>query len=112
MDGATGPVGAQGPQGEQGEAGLQGEQGPKGDKGDQGEAGKDGANGKSAYEYAQDAGYLGTATDFAAALANIVNKQKLALGVRTDGLLYLFIDGQPTGTGVAIKKQTNIKCKL
>ena len=123
--------GKEGPQGIQGERGLQGEQGPKGDKGDQGErglpgeqgaqgekgekgdtgsqgpqgeagsAGKDGSNGKSAYEFAQDGGYLGTEAEFAGILANSINKQTISLGLHTDGLLYIFINGEPTGTGIA-----------
>ena len=50
-------------------------QGPKGDKGDigetgpKGETGKDGAPGKSAYEYAKEAGYAKTESDFAQKLA-------------------------------------------
>lgn len=53
-------------------------QGPKGDKGDPGEigavgpmgpTGKDGAPGKTAYEYAKDAGYTKTESDFASKLA-------------------------------------------
>lgn len=49
--------------------------GPKGDKGDPGEPGrdgvdgKDGADGKSAYQYAQEAGYTGTEAEFAQDLA-------------------------------------------
>ena len=53
-------------------------QGPKGDKGDPGEigavgpigpTGKDGTPGKTAYEYAKDAGYTKTESDFASKLA-------------------------------------------
>jgi hypothetical protein len=113
--GATGPTGPQGPQGEKGDKGDTGEQGPKGDKGDQGEkgetgpAGKDGTNGKSAYEYAQDGGFTETETKFAEVLANIVNKQNITLGLHTDNLLYLFIDGQPVGTGIALTTNPETK---
>ena len=49
--------------GSRGETGAKGENGSKGDKGDKG------ADGKSAYQYAQDGGYTGTETEFAAKLA-------------------------------------------
>jgi hypothetical protein len=128
--GDTGETGAQGPKGEQGEKGLPGERGPQGiqgekgetgqqgEKGDQGEvgpqgpqgetgpAGKDGTNGKSAYAYAQESGYLGTEADFATMLSNIINKQNIALGIHTDGLLYLYIDGEPTGAGISLSTNT------
>ena len=64
--GEKGDTGAQGPQGEQGPAGATG---PKGDTGATGPAGATGADGKSAYQYAQDGGYTGTETEFAAKLA-------------------------------------------
>ena len=111
--GLTGEQGPKGDKGDQGERGLQGEpggQGEKGEKGDtgsqgpQGEAGsagKDGSNGKSAYEFAKDGGYLGTEAEFAGILANSINKQTISLGLHTDGLLYIFINGEPIGTGIA-----------
>ena len=46
-----------------------GEKGDKGDKGDTGATGAAGAAGKSAYQCAQDGGYTGTETEFAAKLA-------------------------------------------
>ena len=58
--------------GEKGEQGIQGEPGVKGDKGDtgpKGETGENGAPGKSAYEYAKEAGYTKTESDFAQKLA-------------------------------------------
>lgn len=124
--GAKGDTGTQGPKGDTGLPGPAGEQGPKGDKGDKGDQGeqgqigpqgpdgqpgkdgidgqpgKDGANGKSAYEYAKDGGYTGTEAKFTELLANTVNKQNISIGIHTDGLLYLFIDGVPTGEGIAI----------
>jgi hypothetical protein len=133
MNGATGPRGEQGPQGiqgiqrpqgiqgtpgEQGEKGERGEKGDKGDKGDKGEPGndgqagkdgengKDGAAGKSAYEYATDGGYSGTEVEFIELLANTVDKRNIAIGLHTDGLLYLFIDGAPVGTGVTLTANT------
>lgn len=115
--GPTGPQGARGEQGIQGEKGDHGEPGPQGEKGADGQPGKDGidgqpgkdgtngkdgANGKSAYEYAKDGGYAGTEAEFIALLANSVNKQSISLGLHTDGLLYLFIDGEPAGTGISL----------
>ena len=89
--------GSEGPRGEQGLQGLQGIQGPKGETGEAG---------KSAYQYAQEANYSGTETDFAELLANSINKQSITLGIHTDGLLYIFIDGQPVGTGIAQNTNT------
>lgn len=48
-----------------------GPQGPKGDTGDQGKPGLAGADGKSAYQAAQEAGYVGTETEFNQALSNV-----------------------------------------
>ena len=81
IQGPQGPQGIQGPQGEQGIQGIQGPQGetgatgatgPQGPAGQNGTNGIDGVNGvdgKSAYAYAQDAGYTGTVADFATKLA-------------------------------------------
>lgn len=52
-----------------GETGLQGPVGPAGPVGPQGPQGEKGADGKSAYQYAQESGYTGTETEFAAKLA-------------------------------------------
>ena len=60
---SRGETGPQGPQGEQGPTGATGPQGPKGD------TGATGADGKSAYQYAQEGGYTGTETEFAAKIA-------------------------------------------
>lgn len=60
--GATGAKGDKGDKGDTGPAGADGAQGP---------AGAAGADGKSAYEYAQDAGYTGTEADLSAALASL-----------------------------------------
>lgn len=118
--GDTGPQGIQGPRGETGLQGIQGERGPAGEPGPQGPEGpagpqgiqgllgndgKDGTNGtdgKSAYEHALDGGYTGTEAEFATLLANVLNKQNISIGLHTDGLLYLFIDGEPIGTGITI----------
>ena len=122
--GIQGPIGLTGPQGEpgiQGERGLQGERGEKGEtgatgpQGPEGPAGKDGTNGeagkpgeagKSAYEYATDGGYTGTEAEFIELLNNTVDKRNLAIGLHTDGMLYLFIDGEPVGTGIALTSNT------
>ena len=62
----TGPKGDAGEQGPPGEQGIRGETGPAGPPGETGPAGTDG---KSAYSYAQDAGYTGTEEEFYIALA-------------------------------------------
>jgi hypothetical protein len=77
----------------------------KGSQGEPGSAGKDGENGKdgkSAFEYAQNKGFSGDETEFAEVLANAVSKQSIRLGLHTDGLLYLFINDEPVGTGVEL----------
>lgn len=52
-----------------GEKGDKGDTGAQGIQGEKGEKGATGAKGKSAYSYAQDGGYTGTETEFAAKLA-------------------------------------------
>lgn len=104
--GDTGPTGPTGPQGEQGIQGAQGIQGVQGEKGETGSAGKDGSNGKSAFDFAQDGGFTGSEADFANLLANVVSKQNISIGLHTDGLLYLFIDGEPVGTGITLQVNT------
>ena len=66
LQGEKGDTGAQGPQGEKGDPGAPG---PKGEKGDTGPQGSPGSDGKNAYQYAQDGGYTGSETEFAAKLA-------------------------------------------
>lgn len=103
--GEKGERGETGPAGPQGEPGVQGEAGPQGPAGAVGQPGKDGANGtngKSAFEYAQDGGFTGTEAEFIELLTNAVDKRAISLGLHTDGLLYLFINGEPTGTGITI----------
>ena len=129
VQGERGPAGEQGPRGEQGPQGIQGEAGPKGDTGEQGPigltgptgpqgpagaagpqgpqgptgaTGAQGESGKSAYKYAQEGGYLGTEPDFSSILANAVSTQNITLGLHTDGLLYIFINGEPIGTGIRL----------
>lgn len=68
-----------GPDGEKGE---KGDTGATGAVGPAGAAGADGADGKSAYQYAQEGGYEGSETEFAAKLAEdlpsaLPNPQKL-----------------------------------
>lgn len=105
IDILNGVDGLQGPKGEtglQGEPGSPGEAGPQGIQGLPGNDGKDGANGKSAYEYATDGGFTGTEDEFMSLLANTVDKRTITLGLHTDGLLYLFINGEPIGTGITV----------
>ena len=59
-------------------------------------------DGKSAYQYAQDGGYSGTEEEFSAIFTNAVDKRKITLGLHTDGLIYLFVDGVPVGNGIAL----------
>ena len=63
IKGPRGDTGPQGPQGDKGDTGATGAQGPAGADG------QPGTSGKSAYQYAQDGGYTGTETEFAAKLA-------------------------------------------
>lgn len=116
MDGIVGPSGPQGIPGEQGpkgERGIQGETGERGLRGETGPVGPsgqngiDGINGKSAYEYACDGGYSGTETEFTNILANVVDRHSITLGLHTDGLLYLFVNGAPVGTGIEQSSSVN-----
>lgn len=80
--GETGATGATGPKGDKGDAftyadftaeqlaALKGETGPAGPAGPKGDTGAAGADGKSAYQFAQEGGYTGTETEFAAKLAS------------------------------------------
>ena len=70
--GATGAKGDKGDKGDTGPAGADGAQGP---------AGAAGADGKSAYEYAQDAGYTGTEADLSAALASLGDLNSILDGI-------------------------------
>ena len=101
--GETGDIGPQGPKGDTGEQGPKGDTGPQGEQGIQGETGP---SGKSAYEFAKDGGYSKGETEFAETLANVVDKRNISIGLHTDGLLYLFIDGEPAGTGIKIAETT------
>ena len=73
--------------GERGPTGAQGEKGDTGAKGDKGETGATGAAGKSAYQYAQDGGYIGTEAEFAAKLAKekFVNPNALTFTGAVEG---------------------------
>lgn len=75
IQGIQGETGAQGPKGETGDTGATGAQGPQGIQGPTGATGAAGQDGKSAYAFAQDGGYTGTAADFAAKLAMPVYSQ-------------------------------------
>ena len=109
LNGKDGQQGIQGPAGVQGATGpqgLQGLQGPQGEQGPKGDTGAAGVAGKSAYEYAQSSGYTKTETEFADTLANVIDKRDIHLGLHTDGLLYLFIDDEPVGTGITLNNTT------
>lgn len=108
LQGPAGEQGLKGDKGDKGEQGLtgpqgpQGEQGPQGDKGDPGLQGPKGEDGMSAYEFAKLGGYTGTESEFAEMMANTVDKRNISIGLHTDGLLYLFINDVPIGTGITI----------
>ena len=93
-DGATGETGPQGPKGDQG---IQGVQGPKGDTGETGPQGPKGDSGVYVGSGDIPDGYNvqidpdGEATD----LYDI-----LSLGIASDGLIYIFVNGSPVGTGI------------
>lgn len=57
-----------------------------------------GKDGKSAYAYAQDGGYTGTEAQFTQAMGKI--PETISLGIASDGLIYIFINGEPVGTGI------------
>lgn len=78
---------------------IRGATGATGADGKDGADGAPGADGKSAYAYAQEGGYTGTEAAFAANLAREV-PETLSLGIASDGLIYLFVNGQPVGTGI------------
>ena len=66
--GKDGADGAKGDKGDKGDKGATGAKGDKGERGEQGAKGDTGADGKSAYQFAQEAGYTGTETEFGAKL--------------------------------------------
>ena len=63
-EGPRGPAGADGSDGKQGPEGPEGPRGPQGIQGEPGADGSDGADGKSAYQIAQDEGFVGTEAEF------------------------------------------------
>ena len=101
LESLKGEQGKQGKQGIQGVPGEKGEQGIQGVKGAQGDAGSDG---KSAYEYALDAGYIGSEEEFATKLASktLPNPQPLTInGQRYDGSspVVVSVEGGSGGSG-------------
>ena len=68
-----------------------GKDGKDGAKGDPGKDGKDGSDASV------------TATNIQTALGYTpVNPDKLTLGIHSDGLMYLFVDGKPVGAGIEL----------
>ena len=127
--GATGPQGPKGDTGEAGPAGPKGdtgEQGPKGDTGDagatgpQGPKGDNGSDGKSAYEYAQDGGYTGTAAQFANKLAAeyqtvlTFDQTPTAASINpvTSGGVKTALDGKEAVTEIVTKTAADTSCTL
>lgn len=106
----------QGPKGDQGIQGIQGPAGAKGPKGDTGAPGSSGVyvlnNGESMSNVPSTAnvvvdpsseGVFDVYTQIAQLQEEKANKSGLTLGVHTDGLVYIFIDGTPHGNGLDIK---------
>lgn len=96
-----GPKGDKGDPGEPGVPGKDGEpgrDGADGEPGRDGVDGKDGADGKSAYQYAQEAGYTGTEAEFAQDLAadNIPAPATAQVG-QTIVVREVDADGKPVG---------------
>lgn len=86
-----------GPKGDQGAQGIQGPKGDQGIQGIQGEKGADGAKGADGYTPVKGIDYFTPAEK-----AEFINsiKSSLSLGIASDGLIYLFVDGVPVGTGI------------
>ena len=82
--------------------GRNGNDGADGIDGKDGSNGLDGKDGASAFELAKNGGYTGTEAEFIAALANIIDRRNITLGLHTDGLIYLFINNTPVGNGIAL----------
>lgn len=59
--------------------------------------GKDGEDGEDGYTPVKGTDYY-TAEDKAELISGLTNK--LSLGIASDGLIYLFVDGNPVGTGI------------
>lgn len=92
-----------------GEKGDRGEKGDKGADGAHGKPGKDGADGKSAYAYAQDAGYTGTESEFAEKLASESSGIHVGPDAPTDKNINVWIDTDEepeevpgTGSGIDV----------
>ncbi len=68
----------------------------------------EGGNGKSAYEIWLDEGNTGTEADFLKSLQGEgFDPSACTLGLHTDGLLYIFYNGQPIGNGIALPSGTS-----
>lgn len=121
--GPKGDTGATGPQGPKGDTGATGPQGPKGDTGatgPQGPKGDNGSDGKSAYEYAQDGGYTGTAAQFAAKLAaeyqTVLTFDQTPTAASsnpvTSGGVKTALDGKEAVTEIVTKTAADTSCTL
>lgn len=91
--GDKGDPGPKGEKGDPGERGSTGERGPAGERGQTGETGPAGPAGKSAYDYAKDAGYTGSETNFAARMNTaILTEDEVKALINTE--LGVIADGQ------------------
>lgn len=95
--GIQGEKGIQGDKGEKGEQGPAGADGAKGEKGDKGDKGDTGPAGPDGYTPVKGKDYW---TEEDKEEINEELSKKLTLGVHTDGLVYVFVNGQPQGNGV------------
>ena len=111
LSGTQGPQGPTGPKGNTGAVGPTGPAGTKGNIGPTGPQGPTGAKGDPT-DVQQTTGQSTTAvmsqkasTDLFALESDL---RTLSLGVNTDGLVYIFINGEPTGTGVEFVKSGDV----
>ena len=99
--GATGPEGPKGDKGDKGDTGATGPEGPQGPKGDKGDTGATGPEGPKGDTGAAGSDANVTKDNVIAALGfTPVNSDDVSLGIASDGLIYLFINGRPVGTGI------------
>ena len=72
----------------------------KGDKGDKGDSGVYVGSGDMPEGYNVQIDPDGEAIDLYEMLSKKVDKAKVSLGIASDGLIYVFVDGVPVGTGI------------
>ena len=105
LKGEKGDPGADGAKGEKGDPGADGAKGEKGDPGAdgaKGEKGDPGADASVTTENIKKAlGYTPAKQSDVNNLSNEkIGKTGVTLGIASDGLIYIFVDGSPVGTGI------------